>query len=92
MAIKSYGPDLMVRPCLFPTHLVQDAIEQLGKSKDAKGSKEDKESVNEHKSRAEWPMIATAHYFLLFAFRPLSDPRPSPRSCRTCWSGPVEWM
>ena len=47
VAIKTYSPDLMVRPCLFPVHLAADALIQLGEGAGVHITQQGKQSVGE---------------------------------------------
>jgi NAD(P)H-hydrate repair Nnr-like enzyme with NAD(P)H-hydrate dehydratase domain len=59
VAIKTYSPDLMVRPCLFPAHLAADALIQLGEGAGAHITQQGKQSVNERKQHRddEWTHV-----------------------------------
>ena len=58
VAIKSYSPDLMVRPCLFPAHLAGDALIQLGDGAGVHITQQGKQSVSERKQQRDGEMDA----------------------------------
>ena len=81
VAIKTYSPDLMVRPCLFPAHLAGDALTQLGDGAGVHITQQGKQSVREPRQQRDDAWMAAIP-------KASSDPcphSPTPLGCAFCF-------